>query len=262
VNSFTDVKKAYTSLYEVDKWGCRSFVKKGLYPFERHLMGKYMFRKGAVLDVGCGGGRTAIPLLQDGFSVVGVDISQPLIAAASANMQACGVGARLVVANACTLAFQDKSFDYALMLEQVLAVIPGRSNRLRALREIWRCLKPRGILIVTAHSVKAGLKYRLYFTLTNGFRRALPSLNRNGLEAGDVFVGIDSKGRMGGIAKPWSKGRLIVHWHTMQELIGELIEAQFEVIECKSREEVVQCPNVPFGHGTGSGLVCVARKPE
>jgi len=261
MDSFANVKKAYTELAEVQKWAYE-MVERGLHKFESEIIRKYLSKKGKVLDIGCGGGRAAIPLLKEGFDVTGIDLSDLLLAAAKENTQRAEVEGQFIVANACALPITEQSFDYGLMLEQVLAFIPGRSNRLRALREIWRCLKPRGILMVTAHSVKARLKYRLYFTFTTGFRRALPGLNRNGLEPGDVFVGIDSRGRMGGIAGPWSKGRLVVHWHTMQELIGELTEAGFEVIECKSREEVVQCPNTSFGQGTGSGLVCVARKPK
>ena len=36
-----------------------------------------------VLDIGCGAGRNAVPLAGDGFDVIGVDLSRPMLSAAS-----------------------------------------------------------------------------------------------------------------------------------------------------------------------------------
>jgi len=36
-----------------------------------------------VLDIGCGAGRNAVPLAADGFDVIGIDLSRPMLAAAS-----------------------------------------------------------------------------------------------------------------------------------------------------------------------------------
>ena len=42
-----------------------------------------------VLDIGCGAGRNAVPLAAEGFDVVGIDLSRPMLAAASRRDQ-CG----------------------------------------------------------------------------------------------------------------------------------------------------------------------------
>ena len=49
-----------------------------------------------VLDIGCGAGRNAVPLASDGFDVVGLDLSRPMLNAAAARV----AGGRLNIAEA------------------------------------------------------------------------------------------------------------------------------------------------------------------
>jgi SAM-dependent methyltransferase len=53
-----------------------------------------------VLDIGCGAARNAVPLARQGWDVVGVDRSWPMIAAAAERARAEGVADRLAVAQA------------------------------------------------------------------------------------------------------------------------------------------------------------------
>lgn len=67
-----------------------------------------------VLDVGCGTGSTTLALaraLGDGGRCVGVDISQPMIAAARARAQRTGAAVDFVCADAQTHAFEPATFD-------------------------------------------------------------------------------------------------------------------------------------------------------
>lgn len=70
-----------------------------------------------VLDVGCGGGSETLMLanaLQDGASVVGVDISAPLLAVAQARLAASPPAQRhieFIEADAATRNFTDEEFD-------------------------------------------------------------------------------------------------------------------------------------------------------
>ena len=57
-------------------------VQLGLTPFEQALVDQYLQPHSRVLDVGCGAGREAIALSQQGHFVTGVDTSPPLIASA------------------------------------------------------------------------------------------------------------------------------------------------------------------------------------
>ena len=58
--------------------------------------GRERERGGALaLDIGCGAGRNALPLLRDGWKVVGLDTSWPMLAAAATRAGAQHVGDRL-----------------------------------------------------------------------------------------------------------------------------------------------------------------------
>ena len=69
---------------------------------------------GSVLDVGCGAGATTLeaarPLGAKGHCV-GVDISEPLIAAARSRAERDGIPARFIHADAQTYGFEQASFD-------------------------------------------------------------------------------------------------------------------------------------------------------
>jgi SAM-dependent methyltransferase len=68
----------------------------------------------AVLDVGCGTGGIAVTMarkLGAGARSVGVDISEPMIAAAKVRAEREGVAATFIAADAQTYAFEPASFD-------------------------------------------------------------------------------------------------------------------------------------------------------
>src|SRR5262249_16944169 len=48
-------------------------------------------RPGRLLDLGCGTGRLLVPLAQRGYSVMGVDLSAPMLGVAAAKARAAGV---------------------------------------------------------------------------------------------------------------------------------------------------------------------------
>jgi SAM-dependent methyltransferase len=69
---------------------------------------------GRVLDVGCGTGSTTLAMarmLDTQGHCVGVDISEPMIAAASARAEREGTPARFICADAQTYPFEPSSFD-------------------------------------------------------------------------------------------------------------------------------------------------------
>jgi SAM-dependent methyltransferase len=61
-----------------------------------------------VLDIGCGAGRNAVPLAHDGFDVVGVDLSRPMLAAAEARD---GCRLRVIEAAMDDLPIKSRSID-------------------------------------------------------------------------------------------------------------------------------------------------------
>lgn len=100
---------------------------------------------GALLDVGCGFGRHAVPLAAEGFRVTGVDRSATLLE--EARRRAGDDGPALVAADYRELPFEDASFDAAINLYTSIGFL-GDEEDAQVLAEIARVLRPGGRLVV------------------------------------------------------------------------------------------------------------------
>lgn len=99
---------------------------------------------GKVIDVGCGAGNLSKEITDAGYNVTSVDLSEEAIKYCRAR------GLKdLHVADAVQLPFQDNCFDAAVASE-ILEHIEEDS---RALKEIYRVLKPGGVAIITVPAV-------------------------------------------------------------------------------------------------------------
>ena len=116
----------------------------------KKLIKKY-FRPKSSVDIGCGTGRTTIPLHKMGYKVVGIDMVSLMIKNAKKIAKAKRLKIRYEVGDATKLKFTDNSFDNALFSYNGWAQIPGRKNRQKALQEIFRVLRPNGYFIFTTH---------------------------------------------------------------------------------------------------------------
>lgn len=102
-----------------------------------------------LLDLGCGTGRTTIPLARMGYRVTGVDLAPAMIAAAHA--RAPDLDFRVMDASA--LAFPDGAFDAACFLLNGLDCVVPRSARARVMTEVRRVLRPGGVFIYSSHNL-------------------------------------------------------------------------------------------------------------
>jgi ubiquinone/menaquinone biosynthesis C-methylase UbiE len=97
-----------------------------------------------VLDVGAGTGVLALPLVERGLHVDGVDLSAPMLRRATAKARPrTRIG--LTVADATQLPFGDGAFDGAFM-RHVLHLVPGWRQ---VLAETVRVVRPGGTLAVS-----------------------------------------------------------------------------------------------------------------
>lgn len=120
-----------------------------LRPFEDLLVDAISARPGGkiarVLDVGCGTGATTLAVARqlgaDGLCV-GVDISEPMIAAARARAQRESSPARFVCADAQTHAFQEGSFEAVVSRFGTMFF----SDSVAAFLNLRRATRPQGAL--------------------------------------------------------------------------------------------------------------------
>lgn len=100
----------------------------------------------AVLDAGCGPGTDTFDLeklVLPGGRVVGVDLSDDMIAAARRRAVALGSGVELVVSDICSLDLPDEVFDLARCVLVLLHV----RDPIAALSEMVRVLRPGGQVV-------------------------------------------------------------------------------------------------------------------
>jgi len=120
-----------------------------LFPQERAAVERYFTEPGgSVLDVGCGAGRVTSLLADRGFEATGVDVSEPLVTDARARRP----DVDFQVADVRSLPFESATFDYAVFSFYGLDYVLPKAERLAALRELHRVLKPAGVLVFSSHN--------------------------------------------------------------------------------------------------------------
>ncbi|HWJ92967.1 MAG TPA: class I SAM-dependent methyltransferase [Flavisolibacter sp.] len=137
----------------------------------REIIERYVKGDGLrILDVGGGAGYYSFWLQQKGHSVTLVDLSPKNIELVKAR---CATGDTVLTGvergDAVNLNFPDEQFDIVLMLGP-LYHLTERAERVQALSEAMRVLKPNGILLAAVIS--------RYASLIDGFQRDLILDNR------------------------------------------------------------------------------------
>ena len=102
-----------------------------------------------ILDAGCGGGRNAHYLSRAGADLVGVDLVLP----------PGGPGIRRVCGDVRELPLRAEAFD-AVICNAVLHFLPDLESLTSALTELWRVLRPGGVIFARLTS-SIGIESRI-----------------------------------------------------------------------------------------------------
>ncbi|MBS10435.1 MAG: hypothetical protein CME19_02380, partial [Gemmatimonadetes bacterium] len=154
----TDLKQRVRQGYS-RSWVVAKYSKVGLWPSETVVCERFFEEGSHILDLGCGAGRTTIPLHQSGYEVTAVDLSRPMVDQASRFASSVGVTCPLAVADATDLPFRPNTFDGILLSYNGIELIPKEKGKVHAIQEAWRALRPGGHFVFTTHAFEAFNKY-------------------------------------------------------------------------------------------------------
>ena len=110
---------------------------------------------GKLLDLGCGTGRLCLHFSNKGYECVGVDLSEEMLAKASAHpLPRVGLGSCLFLKGNLTelTELPEATFDYAACLFSTLGMVRGSENRAKVIANAFRLLKPGGHFVLHVHN--------------------------------------------------------------------------------------------------------------
>ncbi len=213
-------------------------VANGLWISEKHYIEKYFKLKNTegtkVLDVGCGAGRTTIPLMQAGYDVIGIDFIPEMIETAKKISQEKNLDVKYEVGDATALNFPDNSFDHVLFSNQGWTQIPGQAQRLQALTEIYRVLRPGGVFIFSARERTFWYDFPLWLEQWIKVRILKPvGFPIQEEDYGDLFYEREPGDRNRTYAK-----KQFIHFFSKAEAKGELEKAGFTFLEADGSMQI------------------------
>jgi len=155
-----------------------------LKPLEQHgLQGKRL------LDVGCGTGKSFMPMLSRGWEVTACDISTAMLELAR---EKAGEAVRLEAANMLELPCFGE-FDLVWALDDAINYLLSTEELERALAGMRDNLAPKGLLLFDVNEL---LAYRTFFAETEVVERGGRRLVWKGLAAKDVAPGSICESRL------------------------------------------------------------------
>jgi len=148
--------------------------------------------KPVVVEFGCGTGRTLLPLIERGYSAIGVDLSLPMLEKMGRNFaEKFGRSASAetlisIQANFVELeGLADDCCDHGVCLFSTLGMIAGSDHRRQFLDHARRTIKEGGVFVLHAHNLWQQLRHPGGWSW---FAKHLVDVARGNCELGDRFA--------------------------------------------------------------------------
>jgi SAM-dependent methyltransferase len=106
--------------------------------------------RGAILEAACGTGSIMLPLLVDGFDVVGCDSSLPMLEVLrgkAADLGISDIGSRTTQQNFVDFAY-DYRFTAVMIPASAIMMLSTQTSQITCLRRVYDCLQPGGRLLL------------------------------------------------------------------------------------------------------------------
>ncbi|MBU1102259.1 class I SAM-dependent methyltransferase [Patescibacteria group bacterium] len=114
---------------------------------EEYVVNKF-FEGKKTLVLGCGAGRTLLPLYKKGFEVIGIDITKEMVVAARQKLQNYPI--EILEMDACNLKFGDNTFDNIFFPFHGIDYV--HPDIYRAVAEAKRVMKSNGAFVFNSHN--------------------------------------------------------------------------------------------------------------
>lgn len=181
-----------------------------------------------LLDVGCGTGKSFVPMLPRGWEIVGCDISPSMLEIAR---EKAGEAVRLEVADVLALP-RFGEFDVVWALDDMLNYLLSAEELLQALTRMRENLAPSGLLLFDLNTL---LAYRTFFAETTVVERQGRRMVWRGLAAPDVASGSPCESRLE-VTSNGERGEATVIAHRQRhfpqaEVLGALELAGLECLD-------------------------------
>lgn len=202
------------------KWG--STLDGILNRDEEYMIGKNIKKGGTILEAGCGGGRISFCMESKELGPISAfDFVESFIDEAKKNTTS---KVNFFVADASDLNnIKDNSFEYEVYLQKIFSLIP--KDRFRdALRESNRTIKNGGTMICSFLNY-GGRKYNGILSAVLLFLRKLRKENKTKQEL--PWLKLKGKPNL----KLLKKDQATVYWFNKDEIVSELKNAGYEILE-------------------------------